>query len=70
MEVLKRNKKASKISPGKKKWLKAAKLVKDRGDPWHKFNLGKIKSEKGRRHRWTLKALSTINGRSFPGTIL
>ena len=65
MEVLKRNKKASKISPGKKKWLKAAKLVKDRGDPWHKFNLGKIKSEKGRRHRWTLKALSAINRRSF-----
>ena len=65
MEVLKRNKKASKISPGKKKWLKAAKLVKDRGDPWHKFNLGKIKSEKGRRHRWTLKSLSTIIRRSF-----
>ena len=65
MEVLKRNKKASKISPGKKKWLKAVKLVKDRGDPWHKFNLGKIKSEKGRRHRWTLQSLSAINRRSF-----
>ena len=52
MEVLKRNKKTSKMSPGKRRWLKAVKLVKDRGDPWQKFNLGKIKSEAGRRHRW------------------
>ena len=52
LEVMKRNKKTSKISAAKKKWLRAVKLVKDRGDPWQRFNLGKIKSEKGRRHRY------------------
>ena len=53
MDALKksRKQKPSKLTPAKKKWLKAVKLVEDRGDPWQKFNLGKIKTEKGRRHR-------------------
>ena len=49
--VRSRKQKPSKTTPAKKKWLKAVKLVEDRGDPWQKFNLGKIKTEKGRRHR-------------------
>ena len=49
--VKSRKQKPSKMTPGKKKWLKAVKLVEDRGDPWQKFNLGKIETEKGRRHR-------------------
>ena len=55
LEALKKSRKqklSTKIPPAKKKWLKAVKLVKDRGDPWQRFNLGKIKSEKGRRHRY------------------
>ena len=43
--------KPSKTTTAKKKWLKAVKLVADRGDPWQRFNLGKIKTERGRRHR-------------------
>ena len=50
--VRSRKQKTSKTTPAKKKWLKAVKLVEDRGDPWQKFNLGKIKTEKGRRHRY------------------
>ena len=48
----KKNRKKSKIAPGKRRWLKAVKLIKDRGDPWAKFNLGAIRTEKGRRHRY------------------
>ena len=39
------------VSPGKRRWLRAVKLIKDRGDPWEKFNIDRIKTEKGRRHR-------------------
>ena len=57
MDALKKSRKPkpSKAAPAKKKWLKAVNLVKDRGDPWQKFNLGKIKTEKGRRHRRDLE---------------
>ena len=51
-----RKQKPSKVTPAKKKWLKAVKLVEDRGDPWQRFNLGKIKTEKGRRHRRDLES--------------
>ena len=47
-----KSRKKSKIAPGKRRWLKAVKLIKDRGDPWAVFNLGSIKTEKGRRHRY------------------
>ena len=48
----KRKKSGKKLSPGRKNWLKAVKLIKDRGDPWEKFHIDEIKSEKGRRHRY------------------
>ena len=50
--LTKKKKKSVKVlSPGKKRWLNAVKLIKDRGDPWKKFNLDKIKTQRGRRHR-------------------
>ena len=54
MEALMKSKKPKnvKISSGKKRWLKAVKLIKDRGDPWERFHIDEIKSEKGRRHRY------------------
>ena len=39
------------VAPAKRSWIKAMDLIKDRGDPWEKFHLEDIKSEKGRRHR-------------------
>ena len=41
------------LSQGKRRWLRAVKLVKDRGDPWERFHLDTIKTETGRRHRCT-----------------
>jgi len=40
------------MTPGKSRWSKAINLIKDRGDPWEKFHLDKMKSEKGKRHRF------------------
>jgi len=40
------------MTPGKSKWSKAINLIKDRGDPWEKFHLDQMKSEKGKRHRY------------------
>ena len=42
----------AKMSAGKRRWLNAAKLIQDRGDPWEKFHLDAIRSERGRRHRY------------------
>jgi len=39
-------------APGKKNWMKALNKIKDRGDPWEKFHLEDMKSEKGKRHRY------------------
>ena len=51
--MAKRKKKSVKVlTPGKRRWLRAVKLIKDRGDPWEKFNLDKIKTQRGRRHRY------------------
>jgi len=51
--LAKRKKKSVKVlTPGKRRWLRAVKLIKDRGDPWEKFNLDKIKTQRGRRHRY------------------
>jgi len=55
MAVMSKKKKRSMkimMSPGKRRWLRAVKLIKDRGDPWEKFNLDKIKTQNGRRHRY------------------
>ena len=49
---MRKRQKTGKLSSGKRKWLKAVKLIKDRGDPWEKFNIDSIKSERGRRHRY------------------
>ena len=48
----KKKKNTKLLAPAKRKWLKAIDLVKDRGDPWEKFHLEKMKSEKGKRHRY------------------
>jgi len=48
----KKEKTKTKLAPAKKSWIKAMKLIKDRGDPWEKFHLEDMKSEKGRRHRY------------------
>eukprot|EP00092_Neocalanus_flemingeri_P017441 GFUD01018866.1.p1 GENE.GFUD01018866.1~~GFUD01018866.1.p1 ORF type:complete len:707 (+),score=235.26 GFUD01018866.1:51-2171(+) len=51
--IAKKKKKPIKmISPAKRKWSKALNLIKDRGDPWEKFHLDQMKSEKGKRHRY------------------
>ena len=47
-----KSKKKKKLSPGKKNWLKAVNLIKDRGDPWEKFHIEDIRSERGVRHRY------------------
>ena len=47
----KKQKTKPKTGGAKKSWMKAMKLIKDRGDPWEKFHLEDMKSEKGRRHR-------------------
>ena len=47
----KKQKTKPKTGGAKKSWMKAIKLIKDRGDPWEKFHLEDMKSEKGRRHR-------------------
>jgi len=48
----KKQKTKPKTGGAKKSWMKAMKLIKDRGDPWEKFHLEDMKSEKGRRHRY------------------
>ena len=52
MIIMMMSRRKSRMAPGKRRWLKAVKLIKDRGDPWARFNLGSIKTEKGRRHRY------------------
>ena len=50
--LTKKKKKSFKmLTPGKRRWLNAVKLIKHRGDPWEKFNIDKIKTQRGRRHR-------------------
>ena len=50
--LIKKKKKSVKmLSPGKRRWLNTVKLIKDRGDPWEKFNLDEIITQRGRRHR-------------------
>ena len=53
MAAMSKKKKSNtkKLAPAKRSWIKAMDLIKDRGDPWEKFHLEDIKSEKGRRHR-------------------
>ena len=41
-------------SRGQRNWRRALRLIKDRGDPWERFGLDSLRSEKGIRHRWTL----------------
>jgi len=48
----KKQKTKPKVGGAKKSWMKAMKLIKERGDPWEKFHLEDMKSEKGRRHRY------------------
>ena len=51
--VAKTKQKTGKLaSPANRKWSNAIHLIKDRGDPWEKFHLDKMKSEKGKRHRY------------------
>jgi len=51
--LTKKKKKSFKmLTPGKRRWLNAVKLIKHRGDPWEKFNIDKIKTQRGRRHRY------------------
>jgi len=51
--ISKKKKKSIKmLAPAKRNWMKAVDLIKDRGDPWEKFHLERIKSEKGKRHRY------------------
>jgi hypothetical protein len=38
-------------SRGQRNWRRALRLIKDRGDPWEKFGLDTLKSERGIRHR-------------------
>eukprot|EP00088_Acartia_fossae_P000553 TRINITY_DN10225_c1_g1_i4.p1 TRINITY_DN10225_c1_g1~~TRINITY_DN10225_c1_g1_i4.p1 ORF type:complete len:848 (-),score=112.71 TRINITY_DN10225_c1_g1_i4:515-3031(-) len=46
-----RNKKKNE-SRGKRNWRRALRLIKDRGDPWEKFGLNLIQTERGIRHRY------------------
>ncbi|XP_023331377.1 eukaryotic elongation factor 2 kinase isoform X3 [Eurytemora carolleeae] len=39
-------------SRGQRNWRRALRLIKDRGDPWEKFGLDSLRSEKGIRHRY------------------
>ena len=51
--LARKKKKSSKVlSAPKRRWLRAVKLIKDRGDPWEKFHLDKIKTQRARRHRY------------------
>jgi len=49
----KRRKTAKARTPAHQRWIRALRLLKERGDPWEKFHLEEMKSEKGRRHRYS-----------------
>jgi hypothetical protein len=51
MAAMSKKKNSQLIAPAKRKWLKAIDLVKDHGDPWEKYHIEKMNSEKGKRHR-------------------
>lgn len=52
--ISKKRKKTVKVrTPAHQRWIRALRLLKERGDPWEKFHLEEMKSEKGRRHRYS-----------------
>jgi hypothetical protein len=55
------------FSRGQRNWRRALRLIKDRGDPWEKFGLDTLKSERGIRHRYRRRALRLIKDRGNPG---
>jgi len=40
-------------TPAHQRWIRALRLVRERGDPWEKFHLDTMPSEKAKRHRYS-----------------